>query len=186
MALLGCEPASKEQEAAATSAAESPAAGTPEWKIVNATSAAPASISQNATVMDWPAQPGAEMKALRQGTNGWTCMPDVPHTPGNDPMCLDDAFVAWAGAWMSKTKPDIKKTGFGYMLQGGTDASNTDPYATEPKPGDSWVKSGPHVMVVVPHPSTLEGGPTDPYTGGPWVMWKGTPYAHVMVPVSGN
>jgi len=26
--------------------------------------------------------------------------------------------------------------------------------------------------------------PTDPKSGGPWVMWKGTPYAHVMVPVS--
>src|SRR5262245_12579568 len=26
--------------------------------------------------------------------------------------------------------------------------------------------------------------PTDPKTGGPWVMWKGTRYAHVMVPVA--
>jgi hypothetical protein len=26
--------------------------------------------------------------------------------------------------------------------------------------------------------------PTDPKSGGPWVMWKGTPYAHLMVPVS--
>ena len=25
--------------------------------------------------------------------------------------------------------------------------------------------------------------PTDPNRGGPYVMWKGTPYAHIMVPV---
>jgi hypothetical protein len=24
---------------------------------------------------------------------------------------------------------------------------------------------------------------TDPWNGGPYVMWKGTPYAHIMVPV---
>ena len=25
---------------------------------------------------------------------------------------------------------------------------------------------------------------TDPKNGGPWVMWKGTPYAHIMAPVT--
>ena len=30
----------------------------------------------------------------------------------------------------------------------------------------------------------LEGISTDPQNGGPYVMWKGTPYAHVMVPVA--
>jgi hypothetical protein len=37
---------------------------------------------------------------------------------------------------------------------------------------------------VVPNPANLEGLPTDPSSGGPFVMWKGTPYAHVMVPVA--
>jgi hypothetical protein len=36
----------------------------------------------------------------------------------------------------------------------------------------------------VPDPALLEGIPTDPATGGPYVMWKGTPYQHVMVPVA--
>ena len=26
---------------------------------------------------------------VKQGTNGFTCMPDNPRSPGNDPMCLD-------------------------------------------------------------------------------------------------
>jgi len=33
---------------------------------------------------------------------------------------------------------------------------------------------------------TLDMYPTDPKSGGPWVMWKGTPYAHLMVPVSAS
>lgn len=180
-----CQPQAGETEDQSAASA-GPEPGTVEWKLANALSAAPAEISEAATVMDWPAEPDGEMTELRAGTNGWTCMPDLPSSPGNDPMCLDATFLNWAGAWMSRTTPEIEKTGFGYMLQGGADASNTDPYATEPEPGEDWVKVGPHVMIVVPDPSALEGVPTDPDYGGPFVMWKGTPYAHVMLPVASN
>lgn len=67
------------------------------------------------------------------------------------------------------------------MLAGDSGASNSDPYATEET--DDWVVVGAHLMIIVPDASMLEGIPTDPENGGPWVMWKGTPYAHVMVPV---
>jgi hypothetical protein len=40
------------------------------------------------------------------------------------------------------------KMGLVYMLQGGSDASNDDPFATAPKPGEKWVTTGPHVMMV--------------------------------------
>jgi hypothetical protein len=32
----------------------------------------------------------------------------------------------------------------------------------------------------------LEGStptPIDPWNGGPWAMWKGTKYAHIMMPI---
>lgn len=147
-------------------------------KIKQALKAAPAKIAENAAVVDW------DNTMLHEGMNGWTCFPDPPHTPGEDPMCLDGEWVKWAVAWAGKTTPDINKIGFAYMLEGGSDASNTDPYATEPAPGEDWVKSGPHIMIIVPDPTMLEGMTTDPYNGGPWVMWKGTPYAHVMMPVT--
>ena len=56
-----------------------------EWKIANPLSAGPATITEHAAVMDWPANPKDGMshgRVLRQGTNGWTCMPDVPGRPG--------------------------------------------------------------------------------------------------------
>lgn len=147
--------------------------------IESALSAAPPEIARGAAVMGWD---NTELKA---GSNGWTCFPDVPDTPGEDPTCLDAEWMKWAGAWQAKSNPDITQVGFAYMLAGGTDASNTDPFATEPKPGEDWVHSGPHVMIIVPDPELIENFTTDPDKGGPWVMWKGTPYAHIMVPVAG-
>jgi hypothetical protein len=39
-------------------------------------------------------------------------------------------------------------------------------------------------MVIVPDPAQLDALPTDPQNGGPWVMWKGTKYAHIMMPTA--
>ncbi len=38
-------------------------------------------------------------------------------------------------------------------------------------------------MIIVPDVEMLNGMPTDPNSGGPWVMFQGTPYAHIMIPV---
>jgi hypothetical protein len=72
------------------------------------------------------------------------------------------------------------------MLMGDAGASNVDPFAQGPTAQNEWVRTGPHLMLVVPDRAVLDGFPTDPENGGPWVMWKGTPYAHVMIPVPGN
>ena len=38
--------------------------------------------------------------------------------------------------------PPAGKVGFIYMLRGGTDASNTDPFATKPEPNNNWIETG--------------------------------------------
>jgi hypothetical protein len=70
------------------------------------------------------------------------------------------------------------------MLAGDEGASNIDPFAEGPTDDNQWIKEGPHLMLIVPDAAALETIPTDPKVGGPYVMWKGTPYAHVMVPVA--
>ena len=181
--LAGC---AKKEEPVAAAAPAGPAPGTMEWKVQNAMSAAPAAIASGATLMEWGATPTAPPIKLRDGTNGWTCFADVPATPGNDPMCFDNAFGAWATAWMGHKTPNITSFGVAYMLQGGTDASNTDPFKMAPDSGHQWVDTGPHVMVVIPNVQHLRGISTEPSNGGPYVMWAGTPYAHVMVPVAAS
>jgi hypothetical protein len=71
------------------------------------------------------------------------------------------------------------------MLAGGTDASNTDPYASKPTANNHWIKTGPHIMVVGADASFYEAYPknADPDTSVPYVMWAGTPYQHLMAPV---
>jgi hypothetical protein len=73
--------------------------------------------------------------------------------------------------------------GIGYMLAGDTGASNIDPYAEVPTSSNRWVVEGPHTMIIVPDPTLLESLPADPNNGGAYVMWRGTPYVHIMVPV---
>jgi hypothetical protein len=160
-----------------------PAPGTPEWKIQNAMSAAPSSISAAATIMDWPASPGAAPAQLRAGTNGWACFPDVPETPGNDPMCLDAVWQAWADAWVNRKPFRTTTAGIGYMLQGGAGTSDTDPFKMQPDSGESWLIDPPHIMWISPDPKALDAMPGDRASGGPFVMWKGTPYVHLMIPV---
>ena len=147
--------------------------------IAKATSAAPADIGRHATVMGMSAD--GKMKELRAGTNGWMCMLDLV----GDSMCLDKEWQAWGDAWMNKKEPPKPKSvGVAYMLNGDKGASNTDPYATKRTADNQWVVSGPHIMILPTDASQLDAYPTDWTKGGPWVMWKGTPYAHIMVPTT--
>ena len=150
--------------------------------IQSAMSAAPASVGREATII--AAGPNGAMRTLRPGTNGFTCMPDDPSTPGNDPMCMDANAMSWVMAMIGHTAPPPNVVGLMYMLGGGSDASNTDPYARAPAAGGGWVQTGPHLMVVG-SASLLQGYPGGraPDTSRPYVMWAGTPYAHLMIPV---
>ena len=151
-------------------------------KIRRAMSAGPSDISKNAAVMEMDEKGG--MTQLRGGTNGWTCML-VPAGPGaSDAMCMDKAWSSWADAYMAKKAPQVKTLGIAYMLGGDHGGSNTDPFAMKPTATNQWITVPAHIMLLMPDAKSLDSLPTDPYAGGAWVMWKGTPYAHIMVPLS--
>jgi hypothetical protein len=151
--------------------------------VKSAMMAAPKKVAAGAAII--AADKDGKMRTLREGSNGFTCMPDNPATPGTDPMCMDKAALEWATAWMEHKTPASGKIGFMYMLAGGTDASNTDPYATTPDKSKHWIKTGSHVMIVGADQSFYDLYPKnpDPDTSAPYVMWAGTPYQHLMIPV---
>ena len=142
--------------------------------IAKAESAGPATITAEATIKTMDGE------VLREGSNSWTCY------SGNDvigPMCNEAHWDALLGAMMKKE--DFKSTEFSisYMLAGEGDAigvSNSDPFAADPASADDWVKEGPHLMITVPDTAILDSLSTDP-ADPVYVMWKGTPYAHIMV-----
>jgi hypothetical protein len=183
----GCilQPASAQDAAPSARDARTPphstsaATLTDEQKIALAMKAAPAAVGKDATVEDMTEMSGGKLKRLRTGTNGWVC-----YASAEVPMCLDAPWQRWLDAWSNKGELKIERVGIAYMLSGDKGASNTDPYATAPSAANQWVVSPAHLMILFPDPKMLDAYPTDPKDGGPWVMWKGTPYAHLMVPVS--
>ena len=190
MVLLGCSqqpaPQPPQENAAPAATSSQPPKGpvtpptTDEGRIKSAMSAAPESVAKEATIIAMDEK--MQVRPLRQGTSMWTCLPDGP-SPGLDPMCMDKNGLEWVQAWLAHKDPPANKMGFGYMLMGGSDASNEDPLATAPAEGHPWVDTGPHVMVFnigtrfEGYPATHED-PTKPF-----VMFPNTPYAHLMIPV---
>ncbi len=147
--------------------------------IADAESAAPESVTKNATIKT------SDGRVLRQGSNSWTC---YPGSGAIGPMCNQSQWDELLAAVMTKAPIDIQEFSLSYMMAGEGEAigvSNVDPFAAEPTDQNQWVKEGPHLMILVPDPAALEGLSTDP-EDPVYVMWKDTPYAHIMVKVAGR
>ena len=148
--------------------------------VAHARSAAPAAVSADATIV-------INGEVAVEGSNGWTCLPQTM-AGDNAPVCIDSQWGEMMTAMGSKAPFKASRVGISYMLLGdseGNGVSNSDPYHEDPKNADDYVETGPHLMVIVPK-ELLEGLTTDPSSGGPYVMWKDTDYAHIMIPVAAD
>lgn len=182
---LGCGAEEPAPDAAAPLEPTEAAAPPPASRVDVAMSAAPAALSADATIADYGES--GELVELRAGTNGWLCLPDQnPTAEGDSPICIDPTWQTWFAAYQAREEPQISGLGVSYMLQGGPAPSNTDPFAETPPPGEDWLDDGPHLMLIVPDPAMLDAFPTEHTRDEPYVMWAGTPYAHLMVPVAGG
>jgi hypothetical protein len=145
-------------------------------RIDQAQSAAPPSISADATIVD-------NGQVIVEGNNGWTCMPDT--LPGdNAPICVDGVWMEMMQALGNEEDFTADRIGISYMLKGdiGAGVSNSNPYHHDHKNADDYIETGPHLMVIVPK-EALAGITDDPSKGGPYLMWGETPYAHIMIPL---
>ena len=142
--------------------------------IAQARSAAPDLISADATVV-------YRGQVLAEGSNGWTCMPETL-PDDNAPMCNDSVWMELMQAMGAGEDYTVEKLGISYMLQGDAGVSNSDPAHPEGADAPDFIKEGAHLMIAVPR-AALEGITDDPHAGGPYLMWKDTPYAHIMVPL---
>jgi len=152
------------------------AGDTTQEKIARAMSAGPDDISESARIVDKDAQ--GKTVILRQGSNGFTCMPGNPNVIGDPPMCADAASMEWAADFSAhKTKPTNSVPGITYMLAGATQRSDSDPYDTTSSP----ISVGPHWMIMWPFDPNTTGLPTTHKPTGAYIMWAGSPYAHVHI-----
>jgi len=154
-----------------------PLADDKEAIIASAKSAGPVSVTSKATIK------ALDGSVLQEGSNSYTCYPQQEII---GPMCNEAVWDALISAMLNKESFAPNQFSVSYMLAGEGTAigvSNSDPYATEPDKSDDWVKEGPHLMIVVPDRAVLEGLSTDP-NDPVYVMWKDTPYAHIMVKIA--
>ena len=163
-----------------------------EWQIWAYSTAAPDYIAADANVL------GPDMSVLREGNNGWTCLPVNPRgqsDPENGwvdaheamPLCGDAEVFKWISAYLADETPVMDKDGYAWMLHGDMGEDNTTPKTlTEEESAEGhWIESGPHLMRMPSDPSSLDGMTTDFASGAPYVMFAGTIYAHVMYPMAG-
>ena len=174
-----------------------------EWKIWAYSTAAPSFIASDCTVVDM------DGTVLREGTNGWTAMPGNPRgmsDPENGwkdpheamPMVADAEGMKWAMAYMGVTKPQLDRDGWMDMLHGDMGEDNSvgmrmsidgdgqiEIKTKETAEEGQWIVSGSHLMLMPKDPASLKGLTTDFNSGGPYIMFQGTGYDHVMIPVEG-
>jgi len=152
------------------------ASDTTQAKIARAMSAGPTDFARSARIVDTDAQ--GNMVVLREGSNGFTCMPGNPKVIGEPPKCADAASMQWAADFKAhKPKPTNMVPGITYMLAGATQRSDSDPYDKT----SEAITVGPHWMIMWPFDPKTTGLPTTHKPTGAYVMWAGSPYAHLHV-----
>ena len=152
--------------------------------IKMAKKAAPSSISENATFMDY------DGTLLAKGSSDWVCM--TGSTPQRiAPMCLDEEWRKWNARFMAGEKNDIENQKFGqaYMLMGDVPVDNDVPTSVamddhkKSSETGNFHDSGPHLMLLLPR-SVLKQITSNPYVGGSYVMFPNTEWEHLMIPVT--
>jgi hypothetical protein len=148
---------------------------TAQAKIARAMSAGPAEVAKSARIVDTD---GHGAIVLRKGSNGFTCMPGNPKVIGDPPMCADAASMQWAADFKAhKPKPTNTVPGITYMLAGATQRSDSDPFDTT----SPAIQVGPHWMIMWPFDPKATGLPATHRQTGAYIMWAGSPYAHLHV-----
>ena len=120
-------------------------------KIADALRAGPSFITDNATILDWPQQPGGDYRVLRKGTSEWTCLPGVPGYSHDEPGCFDPVFLEWMKESLAGREPHIHSVGIAYMYVGAW-----VPNKRGNGSGNSEFHVGPHIMIVSPHENQKE------------------------------
>ncbi|MCS5688728.1 MAG: hypothetical protein NZ659_08085 [Acidimicrobiales bacterium] len=187
------EPAVETTEAVAETGEPAGPHTSAEWQLWAYSTAAPSFIGDTATILD------GDNNVLREGTNGWTCLAANPRgmsDPENGwidaleamPLCGDEEGFKWIGAYLTGETPQLERDTYVWMLHGDKGEDNSTPFVRNQADAEdpaNWIESGPHLMLMPKDPASLDNFTSDFTTGAPYNMFRGTKYAHLMIPTEG-
>ncbi len=153
--------------AAGVTYAQTPASNKPKTdaeKIASALQGGPRFVTQDATVLDYPAAPGGEYRVLRAGTNGWTCLPGPPGDSHDEPGCFDQVFLAFIKDSMAGRTPNVQNAGVSYMYEG-----KWLPNESHAMGSGAEFRVGPHIMIIGLDQRVLQTLNHDGSNGEPYV-----------------
>jgi len=144
-----------------------------------ALSAAPPHIAKEAGIMIYGAD--GKLTETKKSANGVTCIKTVMNLPYHDPMGMYAAVQQWKTDLMNNApKPTNTVPGIAYMARGGSHFEK-DGKVVMSGDGAKIVKEPPHWMVMWPFDAAATKLPTAPNPSGVYIMFEGSPYAHLMV-----
>jgi len=141
-----------------------------EAQIARAMAAGPTSVTGSARIEGSDAR--GKKTILREGNNGFTCLPGNPKVVGRSASCSNQAAQQWS-ADLAAGKPTPSNTvpGIIYMQAG----------ATERSASGATVRIGPQWMILWPFDPKASGLSATRKGTGAYVLWPGTPYAHLHI-----
>ena len=143
---------------------------TKEVQMARAIAAGPREVTESARIMGTDAQ--GKPIVLREGKNGFTCLPGNPKVVGRPASCSNEAARQWSTDLAAgKPGPTNSVAGIIYMLAG----------ATERGASGSTIKVGPQWMIIWPFDPKATGLSATKKDNGAYILWAGTPYAHLHI-----
>ncbi len=176
----------------ALSAQAAPSLPTTEQQIAAAVLALPEGMRAGAGVLGYRA--AGQLTELRKGGNGMTCLADDPASPAFHVACYHESlepFMARGralraegvkGGMVDSTR--FKEIKAGTLKMPATPAAlySVSAAAGSWDPATNEVKDGRplYVVYIAGATSASTGLPSIPAAGLPWIMFPGTPKAHIM------
>ncbi|MEO8031707.1 MAG: hypothetical protein ABJC74_02130 [Gemmatimonadota bacterium] len=162
-------------------------------QIAGAVSPAPDSLKAGATVLGYDA--AGKLVSIRQGTNNLLCLADNPSSKDFHPACYQkelEPFMARGRALRAQglKRPAIDSVRYAEIMSGALRMpprpTTLYEYYGKKENFDSATGrvTGASAVYVVYTPYATEessGLSTIPIPGGPWLMYPGKPWAHIMI-----
>jgi hypothetical protein len=141
-----------------------------ETQIARAMAAGPRQVSESAGIEGSDSQ--GRRIILREGNNGFTCVPGNPKVAGRPASCSNQAAQQWISDLAAgRPAPSNTVAGIIYMQSGATERTGSG----------ATVRIGPQWIITWPFDPKASGLSATRKDTGAYILWAGTPYAHLHI-----